>query len=57
LMRSDNTEVLRNRGYVRMMVEALGVDQIDPPVDLDTFYLALSTGLSEQAGFFLQYDI
>lgn len=57
LMRSDKTEVLRNKGYVAMMLEALGVDQVDPPVDLDTFYLALSTGLAEQAGFFLQYDI
>lgn len=57
LLRSDSTDTLRNSGYVAMMLAANEVDPIEQPVDLDTFYLAMANALSEEAGFFLQYDL
>lgn len=57
LLRSDSTDTLRNSGYVAMMLAAGEVDPIDPPVDLETFHLAMATALSEESGFYLQFDI
>lgn len=57
LLRSDSTDTLRNSAYVAMMMLANEVEPMDAPEDADTFYLALATGLSEEAGFYLQYDL
>lgn len=58
LLRSDSTESLRNAGYVSMLAAALRIDELEaPPIEQETFHLALATGLAESAGFFIQYDL
>lgn len=58
LLRSGSTDTLRNSGYVNVLAGALRLDTLEaPPIEEETFHLALATGLAESAGFFLQYDL
>lgn len=58
LLRSDSTDTLRNAGFVALLAAALRIDDLEaPPIEEETFHLALATGLAESAGFFLQYDL
>lgn len=56
LVHSDDIEVLRNSEYVTVAQDILEQDVRELPDDLETFHLALTVGLHDSAGFFIQYD-
>lgn len=56
LVHSDDIEVLRNSEYVTAAQEVLAQEVGSLPDDLETFHLALTVGLHDSAGFFIQYD-
>ena len=55
LVHSDDIEVLRNSEYVTAAQEVLAQEVGNLPEDLETFHLALTVGLHDSAGFFIQY--
>ena len=57
LMVTDNPEHVRDNEFLKALNCALRLDPLDPPTDIDSFHLALSMGLEQSAGFFLNYDL
>lgn len=55
LVFSDDVEVLRNSDYVLNAQEILQQSTGVIPEDAETFHLALSVGLHDTSGFFMQY--
>lgn len=56
LVHSEDPSVLRNNAYISEAQEVLSEETGTIPDDIETFRLALSVGLHETAGYFLQYD-
>lgn len=56
LVHSEDPTVLRNNAYISEAQLVLGDENGKLPDDVETFRLALSVGLHETAGYFLQYD-
>ena len=56
LVHSEDPTVLRNNEYISEAQEILNMETSIIPEDIDTFHLAISVGLHETAGYFLQYD-
>jgi hypothetical protein len=56
-MVTDDPNHVRDNAFIRVLEHALRADLLEPPVDVDAFHLALSMGLEQSAGFFLNYSL
>lgn len=56
LLHAEGAEMLRNQRYVDVMLEALEETPFDTPNDEESFKIALSMGVADEAGFFLHYE-
>lgn len=57
LLHTDDPSMLRNHRYVAGLQKALALELREWPEDLDTFRLALVSGVADESGFFVQYDL
>lgn len=57
LMVTDNPDHIRDNAFLQALRHALQQEPVQPPTDIETFHLALSMGLEQSAGFFLNYDL
>jgi hypothetical protein len=57
VMVTDEPTHIRDNAFLKAVSHALSVDVMEPPTDIDTFHLALSMGLEQSAGFFLNYSL
>lgn len=57
VMVTDNPDHIRDNAFLLALQYALKQEPLTQPEDVDTFHLALSMGLEQSAGFFLNYDM
>lgn len=57
VMVTDNPDHIRDNAFLRALTHALHAEPLTQPDDVDSFHLALSMGLEQSAGFFLNYDL
>lgn len=57
VMVTDDPTHIRDNAFLKVISHALLADVMEPPTDIDTFHLALSMGLEQSAGFFLNYSL
>ena len=57
VMVTDEPTHIRDNAFLKVIAHALLADVMEPPTDIDTFHLALSMGLEQSAGFFLNYSL
>jgi hypothetical protein len=57
LLHTTDPSMLRNHNFLNILEKALCTSPAVQPVDTDSYRLALSTGLADHAGFYLQYDL
>lgn len=54
---TDDPSHVRDNDFLKALGYSLGLEVWEQPSDVDTFFLALSMGLEQSAGFFLNYDM
>jgi len=57
LLHSTDVSMLRNHQFLNILDKALRFVPPEGPVDVDAFRLALSSGVADRVGFYLQYDL
>lgn len=57
IMMTEDPAHIRDNAFLQVISKALLADVMEPPTDIDTFHLALSMGLEQSAGFFLNYSL
>lgn len=57
LLHTDDPLMLRNHRYVTGLQKALSAPLLGLPEDVDAFRLALVSGVADEAGFYVQYDL
>jgi len=56
LLHAEGADMLRNQKYVDVMLDALELDPMEIPADVEAMHMALAMGLADEAGFFLHYE-
>jgi hypothetical protein len=57
IMVTEEPTHIRDNAFLKALSYALLADIMEPPTDIETFHLALSMGLEQSAGFFLNYSL
>jgi hypothetical protein len=53
IMVTNESEHIRDNAFIGVLTNALRSEVMEPPADIESFHLALSMGLEQSAGFFI----
>lgn len=56
MLHAEGSQMLRNQNYVDVLIDALENQEVTETSDIESFRMALSMGIADDAGFFIQYD-